>query len=149
MTREEYDTWEKTDKLAAQSWLSNATRKSSQVQESRVKVLKKYKNWVAEIQGIDEPSKELQAWDRIEKSRPDLKSRADWPEKVMELMEQELNIKTPEPVKIEKSKVLKPDYSSGKTGNVSGSGKKKLSAEEFEALPEEQQREYLMAHAPR
>jgi len=140
MTREEYDEWEKKDKLSAQAWLSNATRKESSVQESRIKVLRKYPNWMAEINGVIDPSKELIEWDRLDKERTDLKNNPNWPELVMDEMEKNLGIKKVET----KPKVIpiKPGFEQGKTGGGKPSGKKRLTAQEYEALSQAEKDAY-------
>ena len=146
MTREEYDSWEKQDKLAAHAWLSNATRKESLVQESRLKVLKKYKGWLVEINGIDEPSKELLEWDRLDKEHPELKSNPNWPELIMGMMEDNLGIKKEAP----RLKVapIKPDFAQGKVGGGKPFGKKKLTEAEYEALPEAEKEIYWAEQVP-
>ena len=146
MTQEEYDVWEKSNKLEAHTWLTNATSRSNSVNISRRNVFKKYPNWLAEIQGIVEPSKELTEWDKLDKEDAVDKSLPDWPEKIMAKMEENLGIKTP-PKK--PATVLKPDFAQGRGGGMPKGGAKKLSEAEFEAMSPDERQAYIESQRPK
>jgi len=146
MTPAEYEVWEKSNKLEAHAWLTQATSRSVQVTASRRNVFRKYPGFLAEIQGIVEPSKELREWDRIDKEEQVDRSDPLWPEKIMAKMEANLGIKAPASPK--KHVSLKPGLEQGRSSAPKSVGKK-VSDEEYEAMTDDERQAHLESQKPK
>ena len=144
MSNSDYANWEKEDKMAAHSWLTRETSLSTSQDTSRRKVFAKYKTWLAEINGIISPSKELIEFDRIQKEREaEFMGMPNGPEVCMEEMEGNMGIGKPaKPApKAPPKKPAKPGFEQGPAGKGGGApaGKSAVSADDFEKMsPEEQ-----------
>lgn len=149
MTKEEYEAWEKEDKLAAQSWLATASSLNESQKKSAQKVYDKHPEFFAMLHGVKAPNKEMEVYDRICLEHPEWTRLPNGPELALEAMEAELGKapkeETPKPKKEEE----KPGFADA-TGKQKGNkvvGKSKLTAQEFEALSPEQQTAYLESQA--
>ena len=142
MTQPEYDTWEKKDKLAAHTWLSNATRKESSKVDSRKKVFTKYPQFFAMAQGVVTADEKWKVFDRIAADNPEWFGEVNGAELCMEAMEKELKI-VPATKPKAKPTVLKPGFEQGKTKTPKPGKGKVLSEAEFAQLSSEDQEAYM------
>lgn len=145
MTKEEYETWEKEDKLAAQSWLANASSLNESQKKSAAKVYDEHPEFYAMLNGVKAPSKEFETYDRLCVEHPEWTRLPNGPELALEAMKTELGAAPKEEKPKPKKEAEKPGFAdaTGKQKGQSVKGKTKLTAQEFEALPHDAQQEYL------
>lgn len=155
VSKEEYNAWHGKDPMAAQEWLNKATALNEKQAESGRKVFKKYPAFHAMLHGAVEKSKEFETFDRICVEHPEWETAPNGAELAMEAMEKELGLgKAEEPPEGGKPKPVKKEEKPGglaagkAAAGGGGSGKKRLSPDEFAALSDAEQREYLEGQRP-
>jgi len=139
MTQPEYDTWEKKDKFAAHTWLSNATRKESSRVDSRKKVFSKYPQFYAMSQGVVQGDDKWTVFDRLATEHPEWMGEVNGAELAMDAMEKELKIA---PVVKKKPVILKPGFEQGKGGKGKAGASTTLTADEYAALSDDERDAY-------
>lgn len=143
VTAAEYEAWEKSSKMEAQAWLSQATLLNASQRVSAQNVFTKHPEFFAMAQGVVPPSEEWKAYDKAAMEHPEWEKLGNGPELCLEEMNKmtgkaKAPAAAPKPKRVEE----KPDFTQGKaTGGAPTKGK--MSAAEFETKSPEEQRKIL------